>query len=204
MKIGIIGAGFVGGNLGKGWSAKGHQIMFSSRDPHSDKMKALLAETGPNSSAGTIEQTTQFGEVLAVAMSWDALPSVLQSAEGWTGKIVIDVTNRFGPPPAGSVGSAAEDMAHFTGARVVKAFNTIGAEHYLNPVFGGQTAAMFLAGDDPEARQVVSGLAADLGFDPVDVGPLANAVLLENLARMWVTMARSGHGREFAFKLIRR
>lgn len=205
MKIGILGAGTVGSYMGKGWARAGHDIMYSSRAPHSAKMQALIAETGGNASAGTVAQTLAYSDTIAIAIAWDALPDVLKNADKMPQKILIDATNRFGTPPAGSVGSAAQDIAHFTGAKVVKAFNTIGAEHYLNPMFDGQAASMFICGDDPDAKTVAAGLAQDLGFDVVDVGGLNQAILLENLARLWVTLAMSaGYGREIAFKLLRR
>jgi predicted dinucleotide-binding enzyme len=121
----------------------------------------------------------------------------------WRGKILIDPTNRFGPSASGK--SAAEDLATLTGARVVKAFNTIGAEHYLDPKFAGDAATMLVAGDDAEAKRVVSELATQIGFDVVDAGPLAAAVHLENLAGVWVHLAfRTPLGRDIAFRLLRR
>jgi len=203
MKIGIIGAGVVGSTLGKGWAAKGHQVMFSSRNPHSDRMRALVAEAGPNASAGTVAETLAFGEVLVIAIGWEALPDALRGVGDWSGKIVIDATNRFSPPPANSVGSAAEDIAHITGARVVKAFNTIGAANMVDPPFS-EKPTMFIAGDDSEAKATVTQLTEQMGFEVVDAGPLSNAGLLENLARLWVTLARGSLGPNIAFRLLRR
>lgn len=203
MKIGIIGAGVVGSALGKGWAAKGHEVMFSSRDPHSDKMRALVAEAGSNASAGTVAETLAFGEVVVIAIGWNALPDALSGAGDWSGKIVIDATNRFGPPPAGSGSSAAEDIARMTGARVVKAFNTIGAENMIDPPFS-EKPTMFIAGDDSEAKATATQLTEQMGFEVVDAGPLSNAALLENLARLWVTLARGSLGRNIAFRLLRR
>ena len=72
---------------------------------------------------------------------------------------------------------------------MVKAFNAIGAQHMANPWFGGQSASMFLCGDDSTAKRTVAGLADALGFEPVDVGPLVQARLLEPLAMLWTSMA---------------
>ena len=72
---------------------------------------------------------------------------------------------------------------------MVKAFNAIGAQHMANPWFGGQSASMFLCGDDSAAKRTVAGLADALGFEPVDVGPLVQARLLEPLAMLWTSMA---------------
>ncbi len=205
MKIGILGGGTVGGYMGKGWTRAGHEVMYSSREPNSAKMQALAQETGATAQVGSVADTLAFSDMIAVAMAWDALPAVLKQAGKMPHKILIDATNRFGTPPPDSVGSAAQDIAHFTGAKVVKAFNTIGAEHYLNPVFAEQAASMFICGDDADAKTIVGQLAQELGFEVVDVGGLNQAVLLENLARLWVTLAMgAGYGREIAFKLLRR
>ena len=109
------------------------------------------------------------------------------------------MTNRF---VRNAERSAAEDLATLTGARVVKAFNTIGAEHYQNPSFAGQPATMFIAGYDTDAKTVVRQLANAIGFEVVDAGNLAAARHLENLAEFWVHLARSGFGRNIAFKLL--
>ena len=203
MKIGILGAGGVGSQLGRGWAVEGHEVMFSSRDPRSEKMQTLIGAIGANARTGTVAETVAFGEVIAVAVGWDALPEILRGVPDWSGKVIMDATNRFGPAPAGSVGSAAEDIAHITGAPVVKAFNTIGAESMIHPDFGGEIPTMFIAGDDAAAKALVTTLTESLGFEVVDAGPLANAPLLENLGRLWVSLARGGYGRRIAFKLLR-
>lgn len=202
MKIGVLGAGVVGANLGKGWARAGHEIMFSSRDPQSEKMQKLVASTGDNASAGTVSQVMAFSEVIAVAIHWPDVETVVMEAGDWQGKILIDATNRFAPTGTGN--SAAEDLAKAaSGAKVVKAFNTIGAERYLDPKIGTQTASMFICGDDSEAKSIVGDLVEDLEFDLVDIGPLSHAEMLESLAKLWVTLMRSGFGRTMAFKLLR-
>jgi 8-hydroxy-5-deazaflavin:NADPH oxidoreductase len=91
------------------------------------------------------------------------------------------------------------------GARLVKAFNTIGAEHMLDPDFGGVAADLLVCADDAGAKAVVQGLAAELGFAPVDAGPLANATLTEHLAALWIWLAlRGGQGRDIAITLRRK
>lgn len=198
MKIGIIGAGMVGENLGKAFLKVGHEVMFSSRDPHSDKMQALAQSTG--ATVGTVAETVAFGEVIALTLNWNAVEDAIQQGGNWAGKIVIDPTNRFGQSE-----SNAQLIAKWTGASVVKAFNSIGAEHYLDPIFGGMPASMLLVGDDAHAKNVVKTLTAQIGFEPIDAGTLADAPLVEKLAELWVHLAfRAGQGRNFAFKLIRK
>jgi hypothetical protein len=201
MKIGILGSGTVGSNMGRAWAASGHQVMFGSREPGGAKMRALLGEIGAGAAAGTAAEAVAFGDVIAIALPWTALPDVLASAGDWSGKIVIDATNRFSDPPAGSA-SLTEDIARQTGAHVVKALNTIGAEHYVDPTFSGQPATAFICGDDDGAKAAVASLVTDMGFEVIDIGPLSNAALLDNLARLWVALARSGFGRDFAFRIL--
>src|SRR3954465_5941879 len=137
MKIGIIGSGTVGGQLGTGLAAKGHEVKFSSREPQGEKMQALVAEAGARTSAGTAQETLAFGEVIIVAMPWSGLEATVTDAGNWAGKTVIDATNRFTPSSSGL--SAGEDLARLIpGAKVVKAFNTIGAELMVDPQFDDQ------------------------------------------------------------------
>lgn len=202
MKVGIMGAGPVGGSFGKALTKVGHHVMFSSRTPHSEKMQALVRECGASAQAGTPAQTLAFSEVIAVAMHWDAIPEMIRGVGSWSGKIVIDMTNNFQKE---SPISSAQELAHLTGGRVVKAFNIIGAEHYQDPNFGGQPASMLIAGDDAAAKKIVMQLASDIGFEVIDVGNLDAAAHLENLAALWVQLAhRTPLGRNMAFKVIRK
>lgn len=204
MKIGIIGAGNVGGALGRRWDLNGHDILYGVRDINSDKVQMLLKATTVN--AGSIAEAINFGEVIVIAIPSSAIASLGQYAGILAGKIVIDTMNRFTPPPSDSVGSVAGDLqALLPEAKVLKAFNHLGAELMLNPTFGAETLTLFLAGDDAEAKATVSSLAEEISFDVVDVGPLSNAADLEALARLWVYLARNSNmGRDFGFKILRR
>lgn len=204
MRIGIIGAGNVGGTLGKLWAGAGHRVIFGVRDPQSEKVHALLSWIGPNARAGTIGDAAQSGEVVVLAVGWAALSEVLAQTGDIAGKVLIDCTNRLAPSQPGSAPSAAEEVARLApGARVVKAFNTLGAENLMDLRFDSQVASTFICGDDPEAKAVVKRLGEDLGFDVVDAGPLSAAEMIESLARLWIHLSRS-MGRDIAFKLLRR
>ncbi|HVO44585.1 MAG TPA: NAD(P)-binding domain-containing protein, partial [Aggregatilineales bacterium] len=188
---------------GKGLLKAGHDVMFSSRAPEDSRGREIHQETG--TLVGTVAETLAYSEIVAIALGADAITGVIEEfAPAWKGKIIIDLNNsiRPMPPQAGSVGQA---IAQMTGGRVVKAFNSIGAEHFQNPVFNGQKATMLVAGDDTQAKSVVMGLAADLGFEPIDAGGLAVSGLLESMARLWVNLAsNAGLGRNIAFKLLKR
>lgn len=201
MKIGIIGAGKAGSSLGKALLQAGHEVMFSSRDPHSEAMQSLQAETG--APVGTVAETLAYSPVLAVAMAPNVVGSVVEEYTGaWADKIIIDMNNKGGLELPTSFG---QYLASITQGRVVKAFNTIGVEHLANPVFNGQPATMLIASDDAEAKHIVMGLAADMGFEPVDAGGLEMSGLLESLALLWVRLTSTmGYGRDFAFRVVRK
>ncbi|MFI5340454.1 MAG: NADPH-dependent F420 reductase [Candidatus Methylomirabilales bacterium] len=209
MNIGIIGSGNVGKALGETWLKKGHQVLFSySRDLQ--KLRAYSAGLGGKASAGTPAEAVQFGEVILFAPPWPAVEDALRAAGSLTGKILVDCTNPLKPDLSGlAIGhttSAAEELARrVAGTRVVKAFNTTGAENMKNPQFGSQRATMFICGDDAAAKSVVSGLARDAGFEVVDAGSLSIARLLEPLAMLWIHLAYGQKmGTGFAFTLLRR
>jgi 8-hydroxy-5-deazaflavin:NADPH oxidoreductase len=206
MKIGILGAGNIGGNLGRRWAAKGHTIRFGVRD--ADAVKGLVAECGALASAGDVRSAVEQADVVVLSVPWPAVPQVLEAAGDLAGKVLVDATNAVkwadGPEPAVAEGSAAQQVAVMAkGARVVKAFNTLGAEHILDPIVGGQPADVFLCADDAEARDTVKKLAEEIGFSTVDMGPLRNARLTEHIALAWIYLAmKAGRGRNIAFKVL--
>jgi len=206
MKIGILGAGRVGGTLGRLWTSQDHQVMFGVRDPHGPKVRALLAETGPAARAASLAEAVAFGDIVLLAVSWAAVRDVIEQAGPWTGKILIDATNRLAPPSPDDAPSAAEDVARWAKqARVVKAFNATGSVNMTAAPYGAQKVDIFLCGDDAQAKAVVADLIASSGFDPVDCGPLANASLVESLAKLWMQLAFAmGNGPNIAFKLLHR
>ncbi len=210
MKIGIIGAGRVGGTLGKAWARLGHEVMFGVRDPGSEKVQGLLKEAGPAARAGSIAEAAAFGEVVVLAVPWAAAQDAARAAGDLRGKILIDVTNTLTRKvPALALGpetSSAEEIARrAVGAKVVKAFNTIGAVTMANPKYGTLRADTYICGDDEAAKATVTGLAKELGFDVVDVGPLTSARLVEALTGLWAVLAFDrGLGPSIAFKLLRR
>jgi hypothetical protein len=200
MKIGILGAGFVGKTFAQAVMRVGHTVMLSSRTPESDAMQQLSRELGVQ--VGTVAQTIAYSDVIACALRWEAIPEVMAQGN-WAGKTIIDMSNRF---EGGHSRSAGEDLAALAaGAQVVKALNTIGAEYYLTPTLSGQAATMFIAGDSGEAKALVRKLCEQLGFEVVDAGLLSASRLLESLAELWVHLVfRAGLGRKIAFKLLRK
>jgi NADPH-dependent F420 reductase len=209
VKIAVIGTGNVGGTLGRRWAEKGHQVIFGARDPKADKVRNLLEAAGPNASAVTPADAAAASDIVVLATPWNAVQQVIQSLGDLAGKVVVDCINPIAPGLQLAVGmttSGAEQVAAWTkGARVVKAFNTTGAENLANPIYDGESTTMFICGDDAAAKTAVTQLAEDLGFDVADTGALSTARYLEPLAMVWIHLAGvQGLGRNIALKLVRR
>lgn len=208
-RIAVIGAGNVGGALGRTFSKAHIPVRFGVK-PEKD-VKALLETCGPDASSSTPTEAAAWADVVFLAVPGSAARDVAASLKAeLAGKIVVDCNNPlvwkegpvWSPPQDGSLAAAIARVA--PGARVVKAFNTFGAEHHANPVLGGAPAEVFIAGDDASAKASVSELATKAGFAPVDAGPLRNAAVLENLAMLWIHLATvGGKGRDFTFALQR-
>ena len=126
MKIGVIGAGKVGGNLGGGWAKKGHEVMYGVRDPNSEKTRKAVSASG-DAKVGTLAEAAAFGEVVVLTVPWAAAHEIIPALGNLSGKIVIDTMNAFSPPadqrgrlPAGNVylpgakpGDARRSLAAF-------------------------------------------------------------------------------------------
>lgn len=210
MHIGIIGSGNVGGALGTRWAQAGHQVVFGSRNPGSDEMRRLVAGAGASARAASSQEAVAAAEVVLLSTPWPATQAVVQGLGDLSGKILIDATNPLKPDLSGLVigaaTSAGEQVAGWArGAKVVKAFNTVGYNIMANSAFGADRPVMFYCGDDAAAKQTVKPLVEQLGFEAVDAGPLRQARLLEPFALLWISLAyMAGQGREIAFKLLRR
>jgi predicted dinucleotide-binding enzyme len=209
MKIAVLGAGNVGGTLGKLWAGRGHEVRFGVPDPGSEKIRALLASTGKKALAGSNREAAGASEVVVLSVPWPAAEQAIRDCGDLKSKVVIDCTNPLRSDlkglAVGTTTSAGEQVAIWSGAKVVKAFNTIGAGDYGNADFAGTRADGFFCGDDEAAKAKVKPLIADIGLNPVDVGPLRNARLLEPLAMLWIDLALNQKwGSNHAFKLLRR
>lgn len=178
MKIAIIGSGRIGATAARLFVAAGHEVAIAnSRGP--DSLRALIAELGAKAHAMEKDDAARFGDVVLLAVPWhmeDALPA----PDLLRNKIVIDAMNPYNP--AGGFfdlgGSTSSEIVlnRMAGARLVKAFNTIYHEHLASrgrkdlPL--EQRHAIYIAGDDAKAKDVVAELISDIGFAPVDTGSL--------------------------------
>jgi predicted dinucleotide-binding enzyme len=196
--IGIIGAGSVGRALGRGLADAGHQVLFGVRrpdDPRHGDLDGVVA----------IDQAGRSSIVLLTVPA-DAVGEVVASLGLSAGQVLVDVTNAVRTPvPAGfdTMGGYVASLVP-AGVAVVKAFNTIGAEHLRSGRFGDQAAFLPIAGD-PAGVDVVLPLAEQLGFSPAALGGRETFGLVEAHAAMWIHLAfRCGWGRSFGFVAVGR
>lgn len=205
MKITIVGAGNVGRALATGWKQAGHDVLIAVRNPAGERAKALAAEgyrVAPMNA-------TNGADVIVLAVPWGEIENVILALGNVSGSIIVDATNpltkEFGLA-LGHTDSAGETVARLAkGARVVKAFNTTGAENMANARSFPVKPLMAMASDDAQAKSIVAKLAEDLGFEAMDAGPLLVARYLEPMAMVWITKAYAGGaGTNFAFAVTRR
>lgn len=210
MNIGIIGSGNMGGGLGRIWAKRGHTVIFSYS--RSQEKLAALAASVPNAKTGTPAEAAAQADVVLLAVPWSSVPDALKQAGDLKNKVVIDCTNPLRPDLSGlALGhttSAAEEIEKMaSGARIVKAFNTAFAQVYQegNRLFGSRMATMLYCGDDADAKAAAARLIQDVGFEPIDCGPLTSARYLEPLAMLMITLGYGqGMGTNIAMNLIRR
>jgi predicted dinucleotide-binding enzyme len=177
IKIGVIGSGHVGSAIGKVWASAGHPVMFASRDLDHDKQ--LAAGIGAAARAGTPAQAVAFGDVLLFAVPYGALPELGKAlGSALKGKIIIDACNPF-PNRDGAIANRARDEGVgkvsselLPGARIVRAFNAIGAADMGAAHEQPGKIGMPIAGDDKQAIEIASGLISEIGYVPVLVGGL--------------------------------
>lgn len=191
MKIAIIGAGNIGSGLASVLAKANHDVTVSDQKGGTEAA-ARLAAAGTTVGAADIKAAVAQADLVILATPFGAAEAIAKAAD-FTGKTVIDVSNPitadFSGLSIGHTTSAAEEIARLLpGATVVKAFNTVFAQHYASGLtVGGQPVQTFVASDDDAARAAVIALAADIGLDGVDAGPLKNARYLEPLGFMNIT-----------------
>lgn len=181
MKIGIIGAGRMGGTLTALLSRAGHSVhVANSRGP--DSLKSLIAEGGANTSASTIDEAVRSGAVVIIAIPWTQSPQ-LPEPRLFAGKIVVDATNSFGNRLADDDDRTTTEQltGAMPAARVVKAFNTMNFQvmRAASRRRSGEKLALYAAGDDVEAKNVVIELIEDIGFVGIDTGSLRVGGMLQ-------------------------
>jgi 8-hydroxy-5-deazaflavin:NADPH oxidoreductase len=210
-RIGVLGSGVVAQTLAKGFSAKGYPVKIGSRT--AEKLADFSKDSGIES--GTFAEVSAFAEIVVLAVKGSVAVEALGIAGGGNlaGKIVIDTTNPIAdaPPENGVLRyfttpeeSLLERLQHaFTTARFVKAWNTIGNAFMVDPAFPGGPPTQFLAGNDPEAKIVVSRIVTEFGFQAEDFGTAVSGRAIEPMCQLWCIPGMTGGGWAHAFKLLR-
>lgn len=198
MKIAFLGAGNVGAALAIRLAAAGHDVVLGESKEGSTSVAAALARSS-RLSARPVGDAVRDAEVVVLATPFAANESVLAPlADALAGKVLVDCTNPVGPGLSHglrSERSGSEVVQSLAPrARVVKAFSIYGFENLENPVYPAKDArpAMLFCGDDQAAKSDVARLIADVGFEPVDVGGLAQALHLEHMTLLWIRLIRAG------------
>ena len=202
MRIGIIGAGNMGGPLGVAWAKAGHQVLWASRNP--GELMPLVQQAAPRASAGYADAAAFFGDVVVLAVPPSAVPQLGRDiGELLRGKIVLDMTNpradRDGEEQTAQwlgMGTGQAMAQYLPGARVVKAFNALGSRMLADPAPNGVRIGVPIAGDSAEDRERIAALVRDAGFEPVIVGPLARAKDFDRGTPVWVTGMNAQQVRE--------
>ena len=184
MKIGIVGAGRIGGNLASLWAKQHHEVKLSySRDPA--HLEQAASAIGARAKSGSVRDAVEFGDVILFSVPWSRIDEVVEEMGDLDGKVVIDTTNQFGPNgveelPDGKT-AAQLNKERLKGAKYAKAFNTLtaGFQGAAAGRSGDERAAMFFVTDDDDARETVKKLIREIGFAQVDVGGTADAAVME-------------------------
>lgn len=203
MNIAIIGTGNVGGALATQWAKKGHNIHLGVKNKDQFKGSELLKNA--NTSVFSIKEAIELSDIILIATPPTAIFDIVEEMGDVSGKVIIDSTNSVmkSPEPFKTV---FHMLAEKTNAEVVKCFNSTGFENMKDPVYHGEGIDMFLAGDSEKAKDVARQLALDCGFGSCwDFGKSDKVELLEKFALSWINLAiMQGHGRNIAFKVVRR
>jgi len=201
MRIGILGSGLMGGKLGTIFARAGHDVVFSYARSN-DKLKKLAREAQGNARAGTAAEAAKDADAVLLAVHWSRIDDVLKRAGDLTGKVILTCSL---PMDAGNTkliiantSSGAEELAKkVPRAHVVSAFNTVPSE-VLFGVFEAKRKntrpSLVYCGDDENTKNVTAGLIRDVGFEPVDAGPLRIARYTEPFALLIGQLAYEGEG----------
>jgi predicted dinucleotide-binding enzyme len=182
MKIGVIGAGRIGGNCARQAVKAGHEVKLSFARDRS-KLEQLVSELGDLASSGTAAEAAAFGEVVILSVPWGAIPDALAQAGDLSGKVVVDTTNQFGAglkPDPGQT-AASFNSQRMSGARYVKSFNTLtaGFQQQAANRDGPGRVVQWVCGDDLQAKELVAALIEDMGYVALDLGGTRTCEVME-------------------------
>ena len=200
MKIGVLGAGNIGGTLGAKWASQQHDVYFGVRDPGKAELVEKVAQMQGTVQVGHSADAIGFADVVVFAVPGAAVaPIVAENKEQLAGKTIIDASNNMRGETRHALNLLRETVPT---ASLYRAFSTLGWENFAEPDFNGVKADLFYCGD-AAAQGIVEQLIHDIGLEPVCVGDTDQVGLVEGMTNMWFNMAlRQKRGRRIAFKLI--
>lgn len=213
MKVGVLGSGDVGKTLASGFLKHGHTAMLGTRNPDSEPAGKWVAGN-PKGRVGTFSAAAEFGEILVLAVPGSAVASVIElaGADNFKGKTVIDPSNPIADaPPVDGVlpfytgpneSQAERTQAWIPEAKIVKAFNSVGAARMVDPVYDAGPPTMFFCGNDEAAKAQVSEILSEFGWEPFDCGSILAARALEPLCILWCIPGFRDSLWTHAFKLL--
>ena len=211
MRVGILGSGLMGGKLGTIWARAGHEVVFSYTR-NQEKLAKLARDAKGNARAGTPREAGQGADALLLAVHWSRVDDVLMQAGDLAGKVVVSCSLPMNADDTDLViahtSSGAEALAkRVPKARLVSAFGTVPSEVLFN-VFAARRKAtkpsLVYCGDDARSKKVAAQLIRDVGFDPVDAGPLRIARYTEPFTLLIAQLAYEGdEGPELAYRFER-
>jgi len=201
MRVGVLGSGLMGGKLGTIFARAGHDVVFSYARSEK-KLKKLAQETKGKARAGTPRDAAQEADAVLLAVHWSRMDDVLMQAGDLSGKVVVSCSLPMNDDDTALViahtSSGAEELAKkIAQARFVSAFNTVPSEVFFDVYAAKRKAgrpSLVYCGDDPKAKKVAVELIRDVGFDPVDAGPLRIARYTEPFALLVAQLAYEGKG----------
>jgi len=215
-KIGIFGTGVVGNSIGTKLVQLGYSVMMGSRTASNEKANAWVAANGKNASAGTFNDTADFGDIIFNCTRGDATLEVFKQAgiDRLNNKVIVDIRNPLdfskGMPPSlipefSNTNSLAEEIQKLLpAARVVKTLNIVNCEVMVNPRKSGGDPTMFISGNDTAAKEKVKGILNQFGWtDIIDLGDVTTSRGTEMLLPIWLRIYMATGNGYFAFKIIR-
>ena len=203
--VAVIGTGDMGDSLGPRFAELGYRVVYGSRSPESDRVKALVKMTGENASAITPMEAAQQGDIILTLVPWPAMETVAQNLGNLDGKIIIDVSMPYaqgddGYPQHLLQTSSAEMIQSWNpGAKVVKTFATLGSQVIDDPLVEGGIVSLPIASDHRDAKEKVAGIVAAMGLDPVDFGPLRMSRDIEIMQMIYMIPLSQGRPENWEF-----
>ncbi len=203
--IAVIGTGDLGDSLGERLADLGYTVVYGSRTPESERVKALVTMTGNGASAATPQEAAQRGDIIFLPIPWPAMETVAQNLGNLDGKIVVDVSAPWtqghdGYPEVRVESSSAELIQKWNpGAKVVKGLGTMGSMIIDDPATVDGPVTIPVASDYRDAKERVAQIVDELGLDPVDFGPLRMARLIEALQMIYMIPLLQGRTEEWEF-----